>query len=86
MLCNETLKRLGDLTIPGDPHVSTRWRWALRGVRGARLESIVVGGQRFSSDQAVQRFIARLNDHEHTPAEPTRAAEDADRELAAAGA
>lgn len=39
----------------------TAWRWALRGVRGVKLESFVVGGRRFTSREACQRFLASLN-------------------------
>jgi len=44
-------------TIPGSPHVSTLHRWRRRGVRGAKLETCLVGGKRFTSLQAVQRFV-----------------------------
>jgi hypothetical protein len=45
--------------IPGGPvHVSTVWRWSLRGVRGVRLECIMRGGTRFTSRQAITRFLA----------------------------
>lgn len=53
--------------IPGNPHVSTLHRWRLKGVRGHRLESILVGGSRFTSHQAIARFIAALNER----SEPT---------------
>ena len=32
-------------------------RWAARGVRGRRLESVVVGGRRYTSSEAIERFI-----------------------------
>lgn len=40
-------------------HVSTVWRWALRGVRGIRLETVLIGGIRYTSREALERFIAR---------------------------
>jgi hypothetical protein len=41
--------------------LSTIWRWMLKGQRGQRLESLVVGGQRYTSKEAVRRFVAALN-------------------------
>lgn len=41
---------------PGRPHVSTIFRWAQRGVRGVTLETILCGGRRFTSSEALQRF------------------------------
>jgi hypothetical protein len=43
--------------VPGRPHVSTLVRWAMRGVRGRRLETVVIGGRRFTSVEAIRRFI-----------------------------
>ena len=45
--------------IPGRPNPATVWRWYKRGVRGVRLETAVVGGRRYTSRQAIQRFIDR---------------------------
>ena len=43
--------------FPGRPALSTVWRWALTGVRGRRLETQLCGGRRFTSKQAIQRFL-----------------------------
>ena len=40
------------------PNHSTWWRWWRHGVRGARLETVLVGGRRFTTAEAVLRFIA----------------------------
>jgi hypothetical protein len=48
--------------VPGRPHISTMIRWALRGVKGTRLETVMVGGRRFTSIEAIQRFLTRLNE------------------------
>ena len=50
----EAAKRIG-------VNVSTIWRWVLRGVRGHKLESALIGGQRFTSIEALERFIGRIN-------------------------
>ena len=39
------------------PHISTIWRWCLKGCKGVRLESICVGGRRMVSAAAIDRFI-----------------------------
>lgn len=43
--------------FPGRPSLSTCWRWALRGVRGVKLATIVRGGRRFVSRTAIREFI-----------------------------
>lgn len=35
-------------------------RWARSGMRGVRLETVIAGGRRCTSRDAVQRFFARL--------------------------
>ena len=44
------------------PHVSTLWRWHLRGVAGVRLRTIVIGGRRYTTEPFVEEFLARVND------------------------
>ncbi len=39
-------------------HPSTFQRWRLRGVRGVKLASILVGGERYSSEEELQSFVA----------------------------
>ncbi len=46
-------------TLPGRPHSSTIWRWHSRGVRGIRLETVVIGGRRFTSRESLERFARR---------------------------
>ncbi len=43
--------------LPGRPHVSTLHRWRLRGVRGARLRTCLVGGRRFTTRDWLEEFI-----------------------------
>ena len=42
------------------PHVSTLWRWCQKGCKGVRLDSICVGGKRFVTVAAIERFIDEL--------------------------
>lgn len=43
-------------------HRATVFRWAQRGVRGVRLETIQIGGTKCTSFEALQRFCERLAD------------------------
>jgi hypothetical protein len=45
-------------SLPGRVATSTIWRWHRKGVRGARLETVVIGGKRLTSAQALERFAA----------------------------
>jgi Protein of unknown function (DUF1580) len=39
-------------------HVATIWRWILRGVRGRKLTTIMVGGRRFVLESDLRIFLA----------------------------
>ena len=39
-------------------HPSTIHRWRLRGARGVKLETLLVGGTRYTSLEALNRFFA----------------------------
>jgi hypothetical protein len=41
-------------------HISCIYRWTTSGVRGVVLESIQIGGSRFTSREAISRFFAAL--------------------------
>lgn len=41
-------------------HPATFFRWAQRGLRGIRLETLQVGGTKCTSVDAIQRFFERL--------------------------
>ena len=76
--------------IPGNPSVCALHRWRLNGVRGVKLETILCGGTRFTSVEAISRFIAQQNRDE--PSTPTltatqrqRQAQTANRLLQEAG-
>jgi hypothetical protein len=82
---SEDLVLLTRAKIPRNPHTATRWRWAFAGVHGpdgpVRLETLKLGGQRYTTPQAVQRFIRACNQPGATPAPPTAAAEKAGADL-----
>ena len=79
--------------LPGaKPHKATVWRWVLTGVRGVKLETVLVGGRRYTNATAIERFIqatTAIANGEPVPARTSkqreRAIAAAERELAAAG-
>ena len=46
--------------LPGRPNISTLHRWRLHGVRGIKLESVLIGGRRYTSIEALERFSMRM--------------------------
>src|SRR5579871_3728719 len=97
-IAKESLVPIADAPseIPGKPHLATVYRWWQRGVRGGiKLETALVGNRRFTSHEAIQRFVDRLSGGDgaqsgapvqhRTPTQRQRAAEKANTELAAAG-
>lgn len=39
-------------------HYSTVYRWAMKGTRGRKLESTMIGGIRYTTMEALERFFA----------------------------
>jgi hypothetical protein len=74
--------------IPGRERVSlgTLHRWRLKGVRGVRLETVLIGGQRFTSRQAIERFLAFLNHAEASTQDVPRHVSQVGRQRAAKAA
>lgn len=69
------------------PHIATIWRWATAGLQGGiRLESMKIGGQRFTSREAIRRFLVRINEPNAVPVEPIAAAIAAGKKLEERGA
>ena len=78
--------------VPGRPHTATIWRWYQRGISGIKLETFLAGGKRFTTIEAIERFILASTEArdgvrpEQTPSRRRQAAIDkAERELEAAG-
>ena len=68
----------------------TAWRWMLKGRKGHKLESLIVGGQRYTSREAVCRFAVacngeRVNRHGQSPEHHGRNTERLERALQAEG-
>ena len=78
--------------IPGRPSLATVWRWVLSGTRAGKLDSVLIGGRRFTSVEAIQRFAEQstaaadgVTAPVRTPRRRERAIAAAERELAEAG-
>ena len=77
--------------IPGNPSRCTLYRWMLRGSRGVKIETLICGNKRFTSREAIARFIAAQNAADApatpviTPAQRRRQSEAARVELERAG-
>lgn len=54
------------------PAVSTVWRWHRNGAKGVRLEGVRIGGQTYISDEALDRFLAALNQPKTSPVKTPR--------------
>lgn len=71
------------------PNISTLHRWATRGVRGVRLETVAVGHVRYTSVEAVRRFLnakpAQPGPVTPTAAAPGRSHSARDRKPSSAG-
>jgi hypothetical protein len=72
---------------PRPPHVGTFIRWALQGVgrKRTKLETVKIGGRRYTSRAALVRFVAALTGErelkEASAQQRTRAYLDAAREM-----
>jgi hypothetical protein len=59
---SQAAKTLPHLRRDRPVHSSTLWRWAKHGIRGHRLEVMMVGGTACTSAAALQRFFAKLSE------------------------
>jgi len=78
--------------IASRPSQASVWRWVLNGVGGIKLDSILIGGRRLTSSEAIQRFAdartAAFNGEPapaRTPRQRQRAIDAADDELSRDG-
>jgi hypothetical protein len=46
--------------LPGRPSFQSLHRWGTKGRCGVRLESVLIGGRRYTSREAFGRFVERL--------------------------
>jgi hypothetical protein len=88
----DAAKRLPKRRAGVVPHVATLYRWAQKGCKGIRLETIQIGGTSCTSTEALQRFFDRLTAARsgetvpvRTSRQRQRAQEEANAELERAG-
>ncbi|MFO0905859.1 MAG: DUF1580 domain-containing protein [Pirellulales bacterium] len=60
-ILGESRLTLAQLARSQGVNTATAWRWALKGVRGVKLESLTVGGRRVTSAEAFDRFVTATN-------------------------
>jgi hypothetical protein len=90
---SETLLTLTEAAklLPGRPSTHLLWRWRTSGVRGVKLETVLVGGRRYTNRSALERFIERTTAAEigepvpHSSRQHARSHAAAKRELQATG-
>jgi len=56
---NEIPAQVPKTTTGKKVSLATCWRWIQRGCRGVKLESVLIGGKRYTSLEALQRFVER---------------------------
>lgn len=84
----ETLKTLPQAAnrLPSRPHVSTLHRWRFIGVGGVKLETCLIGGRRYTSEEALERFVAATTAAADGTAASTRTPARRERDIARAEA
>ncbi len=68
--------------FPGRPNISSIYRWFGKGVRGAKLETFVAGAKRFTSTEAIGRFIEATTANSTGASPPTARPTSRQREAA----
>lgn len=68
ILSRGDLKPIAELAtqLPDPPSAATLWRWHAIGISGVRLKTVRIGGRRYSTSEAIDKFI------EDVTALPTR--------------
>lgn len=63
---------------------ASTWRWVLKGLRGVKLESTKIAGTRYTSQEAIERFIAATSVDSGPQQEAPRTQRRRQRDIAAA--
>jgi len=75
--------------LPSHPSLCALWRWRLKGVRGRKLETVVIGRTPYTSVEALARFARHQGGTDaptiRTPAARERSILKAEAELKAVG-
>ena len=62
--------------LPKKVAPSTIWRWYRKGIRGVVLETVLVGGTRYTSVEALNRFATTLTDNAQPDVLPAKCSDD----------
>jgi hypothetical protein len=56
-------QRISLSKLAGEQDISTptAWRWAQRGIKGIRLETFSLGGRKFTTREAFERFVEQVS-------------------------
>ncbi len=90
-IASETLITLAQASerLPGRPSLCAIWRWRTKGIRGRKLESVVIGGRPYTSIEALARFAQHQGGRDtapiRSPKQRERSIAQAERELRSAG-
>jgi len=68
-------------SLPRRPHVSTLYRWHRRGVRGIKLQTWLVGGRRYTTPDALEKFVVATTAAADGETPPTRTPRQRDRAI-----
>ena len=61
---------IGEAAREAEVSLSSCWRWVLKGVRGVRLRTVLVGGRRYVLVSDLDAFLAELNRGDSCGQEP----------------
>jgi len=67
--------------FPNRPSIPSVWRWMLKGCKGVILESMRIGGRRYTRREACVRFLERLTTNKRISSEARDAIEHSRAEL-----
>lgn len=86
VLLHEDLVTLPQAAKRFGVHYATIFRWAQRGIRRARLETVVIGGRRYTSFQALERFAKATTEARDRLQRGSHSSTQRQRQIAAAEA
>lgn len=69
-------------SAPIPVHVTTTYRWAMRGLRGYKLETAMAGGRRVTTLEALDRFFAQITAAADGEPPPSRTSKQRERAIA----
>ncbi len=81
-LLSEHRLSLTELARKEGVSVPTAWRWAQRGCKGIRIQTIQIGGRRFTTREAFARFVEATTAAANGPQPATAARTNRQRQAA----